>query len=185
MNRIRLRPVYSEDALKALYARPHNHRRWRDHHIRVSVTTEMAHWLAAGPLDSAADLSCGDGAIVSALDVTGQTFLGDFAPGYPLTGHLEETLPQIPRVSMYICSETLEHLDDPDRMLKMIREKADLLVLSTPVDCWKDVNPEHYWAWSREAVEQMMQEAGWTPDVYMELDLRMNGPYAFGIWGCH
>jgi hypothetical protein len=185
VNRRRLRPVHSENALKAIYARPHDHRKWRDHHLRVSLTTEIAHWMADGPIRSAADLSCGNGAIVDALDVSGSTYKGDFAPGHPLTGHLEETLPQIPRVDLFVLSETLEHLDNPDRVLEMVREKADTLVLSTPVDCWDDSNEEHYWAWSREAVEEMLREAGWEPEVYATCDLRPKlSPYCFGIWGC-
>lgn len=185
MNRKRLRPVHSEADLKRIYDRPHDHLQWRDHWLRVGMTIEMAKWMANGPLDSAGDLSCGNGLIVRNLDVRGEMYLGDFAPGWTYTGHLEETLPQIPRVGLYVLSETLEHLDNPDRVLAMIREKADILVLSTPVDCWDDNNEEHYWAWSREDVEEMLREAGWEPDVYNALDMRPKfGPYCFGIWGC-
>jgi 2-polyprenyl-3-methyl-5-hydroxy-6-metoxy-1,4-benzoquinol methylase len=89
-------------------------------------------------------------------------------------------------VQLYICCETLEHLDDPETVLKAIRSKTQNLVLSTPVDAWRDItNPEHYWAWDRAAVEEMLRSAGFTVAVYNALDLRpAGGEYCFGIWWC-
>lgn len=180
---MRLRPAYTPEQLASLYAKPHDHTQWVDHLIRVDVTIAIARGLAGQPV-TAADLSCGDAAIVKALDPR-RSYLGDYAPGYELHGPIEETIHEIPRVDLFVCSETIEHLDDPDKVLKEIRGRAASLVLSTPVDCWNDPNPEHYHAWDREAVEEMLTAAGWQVAYYNALDLRpLTGAYCFGIWAC-
>lgn len=185
MNRQRLRPAYGPEELARIYATPHDHRRWRDHHLRVNATIEVARWMCVtmGGVETAADLSCGNGAILSAIPAHDRHF-GDYAPGYAYTGPIEQTIEQIPPVDLFVCSETIEHLDDPDVVLKSIREKTRWLVLSTPVDAWDDDNLEHYWAWSRDGVEEMLTAANLTPVVYSTLDFRPSGlPYCFGIWG--
>lgn len=183
MTRIRLRPAYSDDQLRQIYAAPHDHRRWRDHHLRVDVTTAVARWVAYPQVARAADLSCGNGAILKEVPASTRYF-GDYAPGYQYQGPIEKTLAEIPQVDLFVCSETIEHLDDPDSVLRGIRDRSRALVLSTPVDAWDDANPEHYWAWSREDVEAMLAGSGWDMVVYAEADLRPLGlPYCFGIWG--
>jgi hypothetical protein len=182
VTRQRLRPAYSDGELAQLYAAPHDHRQWADHHLRVDVTAQVARWVAGDGVGIAADLSCGNGAILKATPAMVRHF-GDYAPGYEHTGPIEKTIKDIPEVDLFICSETLEHLDDPDAVLGEIRAKSDTLVLSTPVDAWDDDNPEHYWAWSRDHVEGMLDLAGFTPLVYTELDFRPMGlKYSFGIW---
>lgn len=183
MTRQRLRPAYADDELRGLYRTPHDHRRWHDHHLRVDVSIAVARWLAGDGVAAAADLSCGNGAILTAIPAAMKHY-GDFAPGYQHQGPIEETIGQIPDVDLFVCSETLEHLDDPDVVLGRIRERSRMLVLSTPVDAWNDSNPEHYWAWSREDVEEMLTAAGWQMHVYATADFRPMGlPYCFGIWG--
>lgn len=182
-DRVRLRPPHDADALARIYAQPHNHTKWLDHKVRVAVTAQFTDVLA-GKVDSAADLSCGDGTILNALTAD-EKFYGDFAPGYALTGLIDDTIEQIPLVDLFICCETLEHVDDPDATLKRIRSKTRALVLSTPVDAFGDTNPEHYWAWSRDGVERMLTDAGFTVDVYVAVDCRPSGgEYCFGVWYC-
>lgn len=193
MTRSRLRGPYGPEKLAEIYAQPHDHTKWADHEIRVAVTVQMAHALV-GDAESAADLSCGDAAILRHLEhwakvsLTApqlQMHLGDFAPGYEYHGPIEQTIDEIPRVDLFVCSETLEHVDDPDLVLAAIRPKTSALILSTPVGCWHDHNPEHYWAWSREDVEEMLAKAGFRVALYAGLDLRPGGgEYEFGIWGC-
>lgn len=183
MKRVRLRPAHDPAALAEIYREPHDHTLWLDHKVRVAVTAAFIRSLS-GRVPSAADLSCGDGAILHAIDATVKLF-GDFAPRYEFAGPIEETIARLRQVQLFICCETLEHLDDPDPALKAIRQKTETLVVSTPVDAFADTNKEHYWAWDREAVEQMLTEAGFTVVVYNELDLRpANGDYSFGIWWC-
>jgi len=181
VRRLRLRPAYDEKALRRIYATPHDHTLWLDHKVRVAVTVALTRSLS-GHVPTAADLSCGDGAILRAIDADVRHY-GDYAPGHERTGPVEETIHTLPTVDLYVCCETVEHLDDPDVVLKNIRAKAKTLVLSTPVDAWGDDNVEHLWAWDREAVESMLRVAGFEPLVYTALDLHpAGGTYQFGIW---
>ena len=185
MTRRRLRPAYSPEQLQSLYRTPHDHSRWPDHHLRVNVTVQVARWLVRDKaVESAADLSCGDGYVLGQVPAR-RKFYGDLAPGYEFQGPIDKTLTELPHdVDLFVCSETLEHLDDPDAALAGIRTRARQLVLSTPVDAWSDDNPEHYWAWSRADVEDMLAAAGWGQHVYTAVDFRPIGlPYCFGIWG--
>lgn len=184
MTRQRLRPAYTAEELAAVYARPHEHRQWIDHQMRVAFTALLARGLDKGAV-SGADLSCGDGALLRAMHLRTKHF-GDFAPGWQYRGQIEETIEQIPPVDVFICTETLEHLDDPDLVLKKIRAKTQRLILSTPIGAYDDTNPEHYWAWSRADVEQMLTGAGFALHLYANLDLTACGPdaYSFGMWGC-
>lgn len=180
--RRRLRPAHSPERLAEIYATPHDHTQFPDHNLRVDATIALANWMAGDGLGIAADLSCGNGAVLSAISAELRIF-GDLAPGYEYSGPLEKTIAQIPLADMYVCCETLEHLDNPDHALRLIRHKARSLILSTPVDAWDDDNEEHYWAWSREGVEKMLTAAGFEVGVYSCIDFTPLGlPYNFGIW---
>lgn len=182
----RLREAHSEERLKEIYAAPHDHRIYgRGHDIRVEttkvITNHMSRLFAA---KSVADLSCGNGEIARSLGLS-TTIFGDYAPGYGYCGPIEETIKHVAGVGLFILSETLEHLDDPHYVLSNIREKSKILILTTPLECWEDTNAEHYWAWDREGVESLLSTAGWTPNVFADLDTRVFGePYLYGIWGC-
>lgn len=134
--------------------------------------------LAAGGIESAADLSCGNGSILAAM-LAERKLYGDLAQGWEFTGPIEATIEQIEPVDMFICTETIEHLDDPDTVLKAIGGKARMLLLSTPINAWDDGNLEHYWAFDREAVEAMAVAAGYTLATFREL----HPSYHWGIWG--
>ena len=184
MTRLRLRPRYSDEELRRIYAVPHDHSRWEDHLIRVAVTAELAQWTADKfGCTSAADLSCGNGAILNGLEGVSKVF-GDYAPGYAHTGPIEETLEEIDDVDLFICSETIEHLDDPDTVLKRLRGWAHHLIVSTPIDEVDDGNPEHYWGWSVDDVKGMLRATGWEPHTSIELKLRPHSTYDFQIHAC-
>lgn len=186
MMRVRLREMPTAEELAQLYAVPHDHRRWDDHRIRVDVTSALAHHITKKQA-VVADLSCGDGTLAQRLAVThdAQIILGDYAPGYELTGPIEQTVEQIPDVDVFICSETIEHLDDPDAVLRQIRRKTKCLLLSTPDGETDTSNPEHVWGWDAEAVEKMLRDAGFSPVVHTTVDLRPGGDrYAYQIWMC-
>jgi len=181
--RARLRPAHSPQALADIYRVPHQHAGWIDHRMRVSFSAMLAKAILKD-VETGADLSCGDGALLGAIPLQTRIF-GDFAPGWPITGPVEATIEQIPDVDLFVCAETLEHLDDPDLVLKKIRAKTSRLLLSTPIEAWEDSNPEHYWAWDRAEVDGMLAEAGFTVSVFLALDLRpAQGDYCFGIWAC-
>jgi len=186
MMRQRLRPMPNKATLDTLYATPHQHARWDDHRIRVDVTSALAPYLIPDG-GTVADLSCGDAVIAQRLAEfrNARLFLGDYAPGYEHTGPIEKTIHDIPDVDAFICSETIEHLDDPDAVLAQIRRKTRTLLLSTPDGETDDRNPEHVWGWDAEAVDKMLRAAGFTPVVHTTVDIRPGGgEYAFQIWAC-
>lgn len=189
MTRTRLRPKHSDEVLRQIYATPHDHTQWADHLLRVEVTTKIAQWVARQKglsSFSMADLSCGDAAIANAVG-SQIRHLGDFAPGYQYTGPIEKTIYQIPDVDMFICSETIEHLNDPDEVLYQIGQKAQTLIVSTPVgetnDNPRDENVEHYWGWDIVDVVDMLENAGWEVIVSNVLELP-GWTYDYQIHGC-
>jgi len=182
----KLREFYTAEELAEIYATPHDHVIYgRGHGIRVNMTIQLAKDMAyQAEAKSVADLSCGNGAIAKALDVE-KTILGDYAEGYEYSGPLEVNLKNIENVDLYICSESIEHVEDPSSVLKLIRSKSQTLILSTPIDAWYDTNDEHYWAWGKQDVEMLLKNAGWTPDVFVMLDTTVfDEPYIYGMWGC-
>ena len=182
----KLREFHAAEELAKIYAEPHDHERFgRGHAIRVNTTiqlaNDMAHQVNA---KSVADLSCGNAVIAKALNIE-KMILGDYAQGYEYSGPLEVNLEKIDNVDLYICSESIEHVEDPGLVLGLIRRKSQTLVLSTPIDAWYDDNEEHYWAWGRYDVETLLKSAGWNPDVFVMLDTTIfDEPYIYGIWGC-
>src|SRR5207253_9358794 len=91
--------------------------------------------------------------------------LGDIAPGYDHCGPIEETIDHLrwDKADLFILSETLEHLNDPDRVLRQIRNRTDMLKLSTPVVEDNDYNPQPVWGWSSAYVLQPMETGSITP----------------------
>jgi hypothetical protein len=191
VTRVRLRPAYTGEQLADLYRTPHDHTRWRDHHLRVDTTIQVARWMLRPGASSVADLSCGNAAIATALNLP-ITYLGDFAPGYRYTGPIEDTIEALrvdtgsvehPAVDLFICSETIEHLDNPDEVLSQIRPVADRIVVSTPIGEDNDGNPEHYWGWDTDDVQSMLVDAGWVPEVLVKIQM-FEFPYDYQVWGC-
>ena len=178
----RLREAYSAEELASIYATPHQHKEWKDHIHRVEMTIAFAKWF--GEVTSIADLSCGDGAIINALSAQ-EKYLGDFAPGYDFHGAIEQTIREIPSVDLFICSETLEHLDDPLAVLKEIRKKTRYLALSTPYGEIDKGNPQHYWGWDKEGISSLLHQAGFKPVIYTLLEFfDPSLTYNYQLWGC-
>lgn len=181
-----LRPFHSPEYLAEMYAQPHNHNLFgRGHYIRVELTKVLFKELCGSVnAKSGADLSCGNGEIIQSFPLN-DCFLGDFAPGYRFTGPLDKTLKEIPKVDVYVCSETLEHVEDPKDILSKIRGRSKSLVLTTPIEKWDDTLAEHYWAWDREGIESLLEETGWRVTTYVAFDSTVFGePYIYGMWCC-
>lgn len=178
--RIRLRPAHTPETLASMYAVPHDSDHWQDHRERVARTIALIAELV-GPVQRAADLSCGNGRILKNIDAEEKVF-GDLAPGWPITGPIERTLPDLERVDLLVMSETLEHLDDPDGVLAVARKACDVLVLSTPTNeaaRHNDENPEHYWSWGLDDLAGMLLVAGFTDLTMRLLPL---GYYDYQLW---
>lgn len=191
--RQRLRPAYDEYKLRELYGKRYYHAFWPDHRLRVQETIRFIELLTlpGDGVASLADLSAGDGAISLAAKLRGADgakHLGDITPGFEYCGLIEKTIWQIPHVELFICTETIEHLDNPDQLLSEIRFKADTLVLSTPLnESETSNNPEHYWRWDVQGVEEMLSESGWTPAVQRNIHYPGDLEHAsadYQLWGC-
>ena len=180
--RVRLREKYTDQELSRIYNKKHIHTQWNDHKLRIAGTIALAQWIE-DEIKSVADLSAGDASVINALN-TEIKYIGDYVQGYEYTGFMEETLDQIPNVDLYICTETIEHLDDPESVLKKIRQKSRMLILSTPIGESDFGNCEHYWGWDDKDVEEMLEATGWKPRVKQNLYFKGNYIYDFQLWLC-
>lgn len=184
MNGTRLRPTPTGDELAAMYPAPHDHRAYgAGHDLRVRASIAVGQWLA-DDCDAAlvADLTAGVGTIASGIAHPrgADVILGDLAT----TGQrIEDSAQALEPVDVYICTETLEHLDDPAAALDLIRAKARRLLVSFPHRDDVDDNPEHLWQWTVTEAEALLHETGWRPLTSLVLQVP-DGPYRYSIWGC-
>lgn len=208
MTRIRLRePRLAEEESQyygRVYPDGYRHDRWPDHVERVAASVEMIRKYQ-GSIRTAADLSCGDGAILKGMcGMTHyrQAILGDLngAPDTSDWGILQvarHTLPPAPLpqsldylpepVDLFVLSETLEHMSDPDDLLRQLTAHARYLFVSTPEQEREDSgNLEHYWSWSSADMQGMLQDAGWHPVEKQLLvprsTLTLDGAYHYQMW---
>lgn len=179
------------------YPRGYQHGNWADHIERVAASVEFLKTYAPPQTRTVADLSCGDGAIplqYGNLVAANRIVLGDINPNAQIHltvfGALPDTLEELPvedPVDLYVCSETIEHVPDPDFLLQEIRKRARHLFLSTPLSEPVDHgNPEHYWSWDADGVREMLEAAGWTPVEYRVFvpEFRPPSGYDFQFWMC-
>lgn len=200
--RVRLRPAHSPEKLAEIYAEPYDHTGSADHELRSQLTIQVGDWMlrdhrgawdqklkeenyplgdqweAMGyPTATIVDLSAGDAYIpksVAALNDFADLILGDYCSGlgYSFDKPIEESIKHIDDCTLFLLNETLEHLDDPDAILRKIRGKSTMLVISTPINEPHDTgNLQHYWSWSTDDVLQMLSEAGWSKECVVELTL--------------
>lgn len=152
---------------------------WADHAARTLVTAGLVAWLAP---DFIWDPACGDASILEAaykLRPFQQAFLGDIS--IPQIEALKVSFPHQKSVmdltkdreifvaatfknNCLVLTEVLEHLEDPDGVLRQAREAFSSLVASSPIgDPELGRNHEHLWAWDEEGYEEMLRGAGWNP----------------------
>lgn len=177
--------------------------KWEEHHLRTLVTASVIAWME--PV-SILDPACGDGSIVSAalrLRKIRHVYLNDIstpsiealrvASGLSLAtaGAKLSNLPiadllatMTGGVDVIVLTEILEHLEDPDLVLRLARKKGKRLVASSPHmrPGQVDDNPEHLWMFDREGYGTMLYESGWQVNQYTFLDFP--SLYQFGIWAC-
>ena len=204
MTRIRLREARPEGEA-AYYARVYpggyRHDQWADHVERVQASADMIERYAS-QIRSAADLSCGDGALLNMISrhLT-RAVLGDLN-GVPASASvscrartletigataLPDSLTHMDPVDLFILSETLEHLDDPDDLLARLTRVSRYLFVSTPVaEAADSGNLEHYWSWDVTDVYDMLHAAGWEPleqrTLRPESTRDLPGAYRYQLW---
>lgn len=208
MTRVRLRDPRSADQEAAYYGRVYpegyRHTSWPDHVERIKASADLIDRYR-NQIHTAADLSCGDGALLNMISrYLDHAWFGDLN-GVPVSAQVScsagevtalprgEALPGslagLPErgVDLFILSETLEHVPDPDDLLRRLRGHATYLFLSTPVDEPEGSgNLEHYWGWGTEDVFDMLQAAGWHPlekqVLVPESTRHLPDAYSYQMW---
>lgn len=204
MTRRRLRDARPEGEgafYSSRYPTGYCHDVWPDHVERVKASVDLIRRYS-GSIHTAADLSAGDAAILRGLPSLDRVWVGDlngvdqFQRGWNGSttevtalppGALPTSLDQLPQqVDLFVCSETLEHLDDPDALLARLPLYARYLFLSTPVAEEGNGNEEHYWSWNQADVHHMLQDAGWSAmecQILHPLSTRsLPGAYTYQLW---
>lgn len=198
MTRIKLRePRTPEQELafyQERYPQGYDHTVWPDHVERLHASVEfLSPWIQGRRITTAADLSCGDGALIDLLPwPVEERTKGDLVAGpyLDVIGPLPDTLETLTgtTVDLYLCSETLEHVADPDALLYTISQYAEHLFVSTPVgEPQTSGNLEHYWSWNPGDVRDMLTASGWLPMAYQRFRPVYQAPgdphpYTFQFW---
>jgi hypothetical protein len=180
----------NDDLMRQWYGHTWEHAGY-DHPNLANCKNRWTFWNVAiafgegfGKVESLADLSCGDAKIPRALaEFSGiEPILGDYAEGYEYQGTLQETLPQIDVVDLYVNTNTLEHLDDPDADMRLMREHCRQMLLGVPLD-EHEAAGEHLWEFTKAGIEEMYTEAGFSRVAYCEVDLQpVWEHFKFGLW---
>ncbi len=172
----KLRAFYDDDAERALYKHPYDHKKWHEHVARVAATVDITQRLIdqLGHV-TVADLSMGDGAITKALtNVTIQ---------HARDGDIEHDVLEIDPVDLFICTETIEHLRAPWTVLEAIARKTKWLVLSTPLDeSPEDGNWEHYWSFTEDDVATLLWQSGFRGNRVLFLIKQEGWVYTYQLW---
>jgi hypothetical protein len=180
--RRQLHPFRSPAQEAELYASRYDHTFWSEHRARVLRTAKLLRDMNP---HSVADLSCGDAAIVGTAGFFDDAQLGDLTPGWQFCGPIEQTVTQIAPVDVFVCCETIEHVQDPDALLAAIRPMAARLLLSTPSGEQPEHNNlEHYWGWDAEDMRAMLADADWHGDVQEVRFGQTAYSYTYQIWRC-
>ena len=125
------------------------------------------------PLTKIVDLGCGDGGLLSLLTevplaaAVGYDFQPSNAVGWAERGviayarHFVDEWPAIPYADVYVLTEVLEHLADPHRMVRRVRERGAQLVCSSPwTESYESHDECHAWAWDQEGYAKMLTDEG-------------------------
>lgn len=176
----KLRPFYSTDTVKAMYGGVYDPHRWPEHQERIARTIAITNDLiVAHDLDSVADYSCGDKSIADGLRGVRSWDLTDVGQGDP---PIEEQVQTMPYVHLFVCTETIEHLEAPWTVLEYVALRARWLVLSTPLDESPAIgNYEHYWSFTQWDIATILDQSGFV-DATMYHITEAGWTYEYQLW---
>lgn len=189
--------------------RPFDHvANWRDHRWDSNWIERPRLWASAvavalGQPETVCDPACGDATVVMQahqLSPIKRAFLSDISPdtvknlvpdtlpfeAMTRVADLQVALGELGGVDAIVLTEILEHLEDPDAVLRLALTKARWLVASSPiVPDGNDHTNQHLWAFDMEGYREMLEGAGWKPKTWFTANASGH-PYASGfqVWGC-
>jgi 2-polyprenyl-3-methyl-5-hydroxy-6-metoxy-1,4-benzoquinol methylase len=171
-------------------------RSWFEHDTRLHVIAGMVGTCKG---DSLIDPAAGDGALEEliekvrplervtigdiskpAIEAASTTYAGR---GWTFrVGDILWCINESPAHDIVILSEVLEHLEDPDAVLRAARQTAKTLIASSPImrTGQSDTNPEHLWMFDGPGYRRMIEDAGWK--ISHSAILRFPTMYDFQIW---
>lgn len=152
---------------------------------------------------TACDPACGDGTVLLAAhklsplekvtfgDISRDTLKHLLPKEFPFPVDIVcqdalKTIGDLERVDCIVLTEILEHLEDPDELLRLAHEKAEWLVASSPiVPDGNDHTDQHLWAFDMDGYREMLEGAGWNPRTWFTANAKAH-PYesGFQVWGC-
>jgi 2-polyprenyl-3-methyl-5-hydroxy-6-metoxy-1,4-benzoquinol methylase len=175
---------------------PRTNDMWPDHRARTLVTASLIAWLEPY---SAIDPAAGDLSILQAaarLRPIPYVVAGDiseanvrswsYLPQLEFVGDATEVLEKVEDIfDVVVLTEFLEHIEDPDGLLRLARTKAKHLVASSPEmrPGQYDTNPEHLWMFDNDGYYETLIGAGW--NAFHKTTMRFPSlMYDFQIWVC-
>lgn len=190
----RLREYPTEAELAEFYSEPYDHKRWEDHKQRVQWTIGiLGPFVDKQNICYAFDPACGDGTILRSLPADVDKHFGDLvlAPHVDVIGPLEDTIPahathwddSNPCESLLILTEIIEHVKDPEQVLRLAHDNFEWLLLTTPINeiREKHFNPQHVWAWSQDEMRDLLKRTGWNTLYGAALNTFY---YDYQLWIC-
>lgn len=176
---------------------------WADHVLRVQMTGALISWFRP---DTIMDPACGDGTIVAAAHrvrpISGAYMTDISMPNFYHVGStmrpylpertecackaIEDTLAEDRYFDVVVLTEILEHVEDPVNILRMARNRAAVVVASSPLFASAneiDRNPEHLWQFDAVGYEEMLKESGWDPITFVPISFAEPAfEYTFQLW---
>lgn len=163
------------------YATQFNHRSHYSHVERIEHTVKIAQELIDKEgIKRIADFSAGDRAVVNGLHGYEDAWLHDITDdGVDIVERLRaETF----TYDLFICTETIEHVEQPWTLLEEIAPRTRWLLLSTPLD--EDPaknNWEHYWTFEATDIDDLLTQSGFVGRL-VEAHQPVGSPYTFQTW---
>lgn len=140
------------------------------HIPRMEKTVEIVnHMFDEGLINSATDLGAGDGGMLALINRPDVTWGYDFQPANIVKAaergvnvmYANFVDDDVRIGDLAICTEVIEHLEDPHGFLARLAPQVRWLVCSSPQNETIDWHAaEHAWAWDKEGYVTMLTNAG-------------------------